>query len=95
MLGGEVHVGEDVDLAVVDEGGEPGPFGAELVGGVAQCLAGGAIELDEGLTQRGRDHALLALADIGLGVAHPVNTASLPRRAHDAADGGFETLMGC
>ena len=29
VLGGKVHVGEHVDLAVVDEGCELGPLGAE------------------------------------------------------------------
>ena len=95
VLDGEVHVGKDVNFAVVDEGGKLRPLASELVGGVTQRLAGtGAIGLDKGLAERGRDHALLGLADMGQGVAHPVNAASLPGRANDPADGGLEALVG-
>ncbi len=95
VLDGKVHVGEDVGLALVDEGREFRPFGAELVGGVPQRLAGGrAIGLHERLAQGGRHHALLGAADVGLGVAHPMHAAPLPRRTHDPADRGLEALVG-
>src|SRR5438874_880718 len=52
----------------------PGPLAPELVGDVAQRLAGvGAVGLDERLPERGRSHALLALGHVGQGVPHPVH----------------------
>ena len=61
---------------------------------MAQGLAGRrAIGLDERLAERGRDHVLLGFRDVGLGVAHPMNPAPLPGRAHDAPDRRLETLV--
>lgn len=64
MLGGEAYVGEHVGFALVDEGGPLWLFGTELVGGVAQRLAGAdAVRLmNASLAQSGADHDLLALA---------------------------------
>lgn len=94
VLGGKVHVRQHVGLALVDERAELGPFGAQLVSDVAERLAGsGAIGLDERLPERGRDHALLALGDVCLGVAHPMNPAPLPGGADNAADRGLEAFV--
>ena len=70
---------QHVGLAIIDERPELRPLAAELVGDVAQCLAGGgAIGLDERLAQSSGGHALLCFRDMGKGVAHPVNAAALP-----------------
>lgn len=62
---------------------------------MAEGLAGaGAIWLDEGLAQRGCDHAGLRSRHVGEGIAHPVHAATLPGGGEDAADGGLQPLMG-
>ncbi len=49
--------------------------------------------LDKCLTQRSRDHALLALGHVGQGVAHPMNATPLRRGANDPADRRFQPLL--
>ena len=51
------------------------------------------IGLDEGLPDRGRDHGVLALGNVGESVAHGVNPASLPCRAEHAPDGGLQPFV--
>src|ERR1700720_915169 len=95
VLLGEIQVGQHIGLAVVDEGGELRPFLPQLVGDVAQHLAGlGPIGLQKRLAQRGGNHALLGLGDIGEGIAHPMHAAALPGAAEHPADRRFQPLMG-
>src|SRR5215203_3690825 len=94
MRGREVQVRQHVGLAVVDERAELRPFGSELVGDMAQRLAGAdTIRLNERLAECGRRHALLDLGHVGQRVAHPVHAATLPRGAHDPADRRLQPLV--
>jgi len=65
VLRGEVHVGQHVSLAVVDERAELGPLVAELVGDVAHRLGGVlVVQLGKRLAQGGRHHVLLAFGQV-------------------------------
>ena len=85
MLGGEVHVGQHVGLAVVDERTELRPLVAELVSDVAHGLAGVlVVQLGERLAQGGRDHVLLAfghIPNLALPTERPRITDKPPRGA--------------
>ena len=94
VLSGEIQVRQHVDLAVVDERAELRPLAAELVGDVAERLAGGdTIRLNERLSERRGRHALLRLRDVGQRVAHPMDPTPLPRGAEHAADRRLEPLV--
>jgi hypothetical protein len=71
---GEAHVGHDVGLGRVHEGGELRKLGPQLVGDAAPLgLAGGAVLLGEGRGDEGRDDAAAALAGMGQDIAHEVD----------------------
>jgi hypothetical protein len=58
MLGGEVHIGEDVALSFVHEAGESRELRPELIGGPAPlCLGGLGAGLSEAGRHEGRDGA--------------------------------------
>jgi len=83
-----------IGLAVVDQRGKLRPFRPQLVGDMAQHLAGlGPVGLQESLAQRRRYHALLSFGDIGKSIAHPMRTAALPAGAKHPPDCRFEPLM--
>ena len=95
MLSGKGHEGEDVDLGLVEEGGELGQLGAQLVGDLTPLLAGGVGRaLGEGGRHEGRDDAAAALAGMGEGVAHGVDAAAPPGGVHQLGDGGFDAFVG-
>jgi len=94
VLSGEVHVGQHVGLAVIDERTDLRPLHPQLVGDVTQGLARGrTVGLDERLAQGCRDHALLALWHVGQGVAHPMHAAALPGCARDPPDRRLQALV--
>jgi len=94
VLCGESHVGQHVVFGFVHEAGELWPFPAKLIGDMPPCLAGaGRIRLQKGLAQGGRDHGVLGLGDAGQGVAHPVDSAPLPRGSERLGDRGLEAFM--
>jgi hypothetical protein len=71
-LAGEAHVGERVGLAAVHERGELSAS-AQLVGDAGLGLAGAvAVELVEGLADRGGDDGVPALRHVGERVPDPV-----------------------
>src|SRR6516165_3030325 len=83
----EGHVGQHVVLAVVYQRGELGPARAQLIGDVPPglvCSAG--VGLQEGLTDCGGDHGVLALGYMRQSVAHPMHATALPASTEDAAD---------
>lgn len=95
MLRGEGHVGEHVGLCVIHEGSQLRPSGAELVGDVPPGLHGTVVVgLDERLSDRGGDHGVLALGNVGQRIAHGMHPASLPCRAEHAHKSGLQPFMG-
>ena len=75
----EVAWCDRTSVPVVDECRELRPFLPQLVGHVAQRLAGlCAIQLDARLAQRGCHHALPGLRHIGQRIPHQVNATALP-----------------
>ena len=71
---GEAHEGEHVDFGLVQQGGELGQLGAQLVGDLTPLLAGGLRRvLGEGGGDEGRDDAAAALAGVRQRVAHEVD----------------------
>ena len=65
MLGREGHGGQHVVLALVHQRGELWPMAAQLVGDVPPGLVRRlGIGLQEGLTDCGGDHRVLALRDV-------------------------------
>ena len=90
----EGHVGENVVLGLVHEGGEFRRLGPELVGDLAP-LGGGAVRilLGEGGSDEGRDDAPALLAGMGQQVAHEVDAAALPCGAEDAGRGSLEPFV--
>src|SRR5215471_18120572 len=74
----EIQIRQHIGLAVVDQRGKFRPFRPQLVGDVAQHLAGlGPVGLQESLAQRRRYHALLSFGDIGKSIAHPMHTGTV------------------
>jgi hypothetical protein len=66
MLGGEAHVGQDVGLGIVHQGGKLGDAGPELIGDLPPLLAGGfGVVLGEGGADPGLDDPALGLAGMG------------------------------
>lgn len=66
MLDGEAHVGQDVVLGIVHQGGELRHPRPELIGDLPPLLAGGlGVVLGEGGADPGRDDAALGLSGIG------------------------------
>ena len=58
VLGWEVHVGENIGLGIVHQGGEPWHAWSGLIGDLAPLLAGGfGIVLGEGGADPGGDDA--------------------------------------
>jgi hypothetical protein len=71
VLLGEGHVGEDVLLGLVQERGELGQLGPDLVGDLAPPGAGGVgMILGERGGDEGRDDTPTALAGMGERIAH-------------------------
>ena len=94
MLPGKGHEGEDVDLGLVEEGGELGQLGAQLVGDVAPLFSGGIGRgLREGGGDEGRDNAAAVLAGVRQRVAHEVDAAALPASSENLGDGGLQPLV--
>ena len=96
VLAGEGHVGQHVVLAGVHAGrpslGQRGRSWSATWRQVSPaCARSGCIE---GLPDRGGDDGVLALRDMGEGVAHPVNAAALPGRLEDPGDGGLQACHG-
>ena len=78
MLLGEAHVGEDVLLGLVEQGGELGQLGPDLVGDLAPLGLGGVgMVLGEGGGDERRDDAPAALAGMGERVAHEVHPGAV------------------
>jgi hypothetical protein len=81
-------------LGLVHELGQLFEARPELIGDVAPNLNGGfGIGLNEGLADSRRDDGMLALANMGQGIAHKMHAAALPAGADHTRDGGFQTLM--
>ena len=77
--GREGHVGEHVGLGLVQEGGELGQLGAQLIGDPAPLRSGGlGIVLGERGGDEGGDDTPAALAGMRQRVAHEVDAAALP-----------------
>ena len=94
MLRWESHVGEHVSLRIVHEGSELRSSDTELVGDMPPGLNGTlVVGLDEGLSDRGGDHGVLTLGNVGKRIAHGMNAAPLPGRAEDAGDRSLQPLM--
>ena len=89
-----IHVGEHVLLRRVQQGGELGQLGANLVGDLAPLRPGGVgMILSEGGGDEGRDHAPATPAGMGQRVAHEVHPAALPSGAKHAGDRGLDALV--
>ena len=77
MLPGESHESKNIDLGLVEQGGEPGKGGAQLIGDVTPLFSGGVRRgLGEGGGDEGRDDAATTLVGMRQGVAHEVNAAA-------------------
>jgi hypothetical protein len=75
----EAHVGEDILLGRVEQGGELGQLGAHLVGDLTPLRIGRVgMVLREGGGDEGRDDAPAAPPSIGQSVAHEGHPAALP-----------------
>ena len=73
------HIGENIGLGVIHEGGELGQFGPQLIGDLAPLLAGRqGVVLSEGCGDEGGDDAPAALAGMGERIAHEMHPAALP-----------------
>ncbi|SNT37473.1 hypothetical protein SAMN05421763_11284 [[Luteovulum] sphaeroides subsp. megalophilum] len=95
VLAGERHVGQHVMLAGVHQVRQLGPAGADLLRDMAPGIASVlAIGLFERLPDRCRDNRMLAFGDMGEGIAHPVNPASLPGSFKDACNSSLQAGMG-
>jgi hypothetical protein len=91
----EGHVGEDIGLCLVEQAGESGQLGPQLIGHPSPLQLGGIGGLlGEGGTHEGRDDAAAALAGMGHDIPHEVNPASLPGGVHHFGDGGLDALVG-
>ena len=76
MLGGESHVGEHVGLGFIQEGGELGQLGSQLIGDLAPLSAGGrGIVLGKGGRDEGGDDAAALPAAMSQDVAHDGHAA--------------------
>jgi hypothetical protein len=72
------HVGEDVLLGLVQQGGELRQLDADLVGDLAPLGLGGVdMVLREGGGDESRDDAPAALAGVGQRVAHEVHAGAV------------------
>ena len=90
----EVHVGEDVLLGGVHQGGQLRHLGAELVGHRAPLGVGGrGILLGIGGADPGRDDAALGLPGMGRCGAAEMDAAALPGRPQHLGHRGLEPLM--
>ncbi len=95
VLLGEGHVGEHVVLGIVHASAELWPAGAQLISDLPPDLRrSGMVGLKEDLTDCSGNDGILALGHIGQGVAHEVDAAALPGRAHDAGNRRLEPLVG-
>jgi hypothetical protein len=94
VLLGEGHVGEDVLLGLVQQRGELGQLGADLVGDLAPLrLSGVGMILGEGGGDERRHHASPALAGMSQGVAHEMHPAALPGSAEHARDRRLDAFV--
>jgi Transposase IS116/IS110/IS902 family len=91
---GEVHKGEDVDLSFVEQSGQLGQAGAQLIGDVAPLFACRRRRfLGEGGGYKGRDDAATVLVAVRQRVAREVYAAALPCRTQHLGGGGFEAFV--
>jgi hypothetical protein len=80
VLLGEAHVGEDVRLGLVEQGGELGQLGPDLVGDLAALRFGGVgMILGERGGDERRDDAPPAPAGMGKRVAHEVHPGAVEK----------------
>ena len=93
VLPGEAHVGEDVVLGLVHEGGELWRLGPELVGDQAP-LCGGTVGIVLGKRgcDEGGDDAPALPAGMGQQVAHEADAAPLSSCAEDPGRGGLHPV---
>jgi hypothetical protein len=78
---GEAHEGEDVGLGLVEEGGELGQLGPQLIGDPSPLQPGGlGIVLGEGGGDEGGDDAAAALAGMSQGFRMKCTRDSAARR---------------
>jgi len=84
-----------VGFGLVQDGGELGHLGADLIGDSAPLAAGrfGRL-LCEGGGDQGTGHSPPVLASISRHIAHEVNSAALSRGAEDLGDSGLDGLVG-
>lgn len=95
VLGREGHVGEYIGLRFVEEAGELGELGAELVGDLSPLgVCGLGIVLGKGGGDEGGDDTPPALAGMRERVAHEVHAAALPGGVEHLGDSGLDALMG-
>ena len=95
MCGREAHVGQHIGLRLVEEGGELGQLGAQLVGDAAPLGPRRfGIVLRERCGDEGRYDAPAPLAGMRHGIAHEMHAAALPGGIQDLADRGLDALMG-
>ena len=70
------------------------PSDLELIGDMPPSLPGVVVvRLDECLSNRGGDHDVLSLGNVGQHIAHRMNPTLLPCRTEDAGDGGLQPFM--
>ena len=82
MLLGKGHVGENVLLGLVQERGELGQLGADLVGDLAPLGLGGVgMILGEGGGDEGRDDAPAAPAGMSRALRMKCNPGAVEKRA--------------
>lgn len=95
MLFREGHVGENVRLGIIEDGGELRHLRPDLVGDGAP-LSTCDLErlLREGGGDEGGDHAPAALAGMGQHVPHEVDAIALPCRRQNPGGGALEALVG-
>ena len=80
VLGREGHIGQDVMLAVVHQGGELGPTRPQLIGDMPPGLRRRlGIGLQESLADRGGDHCVLAFRHVRQGISHPMNPGAVEK----------------
>ena len=95
VLPGEAHVGEDVVLGFVHQGGELGDLGPELVGDLTPLdLRAVGVLLGEGGGDEGGDDALRPWRPAWASrLRGEVHAASLPGGAEDPGRGGLQALV--
>ena len=92
MLGGKAHIGQHILFRLVEKAGELGKL---WVGDPSPlCFGGLGAVLSESGGDESRDDPPAALAGMSERIAHDVDAAALPGRAHQLRDGGLDALVG-